>query len=62
MADSKTVQFHEPVMEEEEKVYAASGGIILSVSNKNLQLPMQEEGVALLGAEDVNRYASTKEM
>jgi hypothetical protein len=63
MSESKkAVQFKDPVLDDEDKAYVASGGIVMSVSSKNLQLPMREEGVALLGADgsDVNRYGYKK--
>jgi hypothetical protein len=52
----KNVHFQETLLTEDEKIYVAGGGVVLSVSNKNMQLTMQEEGVALLGEKDVNRY------
>ena len=52
----KAGQYQEPLMEESDKAYVASGGIIMSVSQKNLKVPIQEEAVHLLsGDPDVNR-------
>ena len=59
MGDSKrSVKFQEPLLHDEDKAYVAAGDVVLSSSNKNLQIPMKEEGVHLLGEspEEVNKY------